>query len=253
MRVVSQAIHRAWPLAVLITATSAWSAEVPAEAPADPPEEVPDCSVAVNGSGETEIEPGLPLVVIAYWFVPGGGDSTAPTLEVRSGDAVQAWPLKPASSDQPATGDERRKVWVLEPDATRTLAAGEYRVAFALKEKDKSLAECAPAVVRIAAAGKSKIGDAARFRTKLRYELASGRAAEAEKVAAAWLEKQPESIEALLAAGDVAAGSGDLDRALQLYQQAMERWLRTTESAVEPPVAILSRQSAALRAKENKP
>lgn len=244
MRFNEQAIRKAWPLLILIAGTCAAGAEPPDVLP----EAVPDCSVAVNGAGQTDIEPGLPVVIEAFTIVPGGDASVTPTVEVHSSGKLQTWPLERVALPESDTGDERQLIWMMKPEATRQLPSGEYSVAVTLKEKDQTLIQSAPAVIRISPSGAGKVGDEARFRIRLRYELVGGNSHEAANIATAWLAKQPRSIEALLALGDLAAGSGALEPALQFYRRALERWGETAESAVEPPVAILARQSAVLRA-----
>jgi hypothetical protein len=207
-----------------------------------------DCSVSVNGSGETDIEPGWPVVVEAVLILPDTGESMSPRIRITSASgAAQDWPLKAVESPAGLPSDERVLLWVLEPQSTARLAPGEYSVTISLMNGEKLSGECAPAVVRVSPVAAGKVGDDERFGIRLRYEAARGNLDEAAKIAAQWLEKQPQSIEAMIALGDLAAESGDLAKALGFYQRALDHWRPPEESTIEPPLGLLARRSAIQR------
>jgi tetratricopeptide (TPR) repeat protein len=204
-----------------------------------------DCSISVNGRGEASIEPGIPVVLDAIAVVPAERKTVTTKLKVTLAGKEQAWPLVAAGTTTNEEG-EREALFTLAAEATKTLAAGDYAIAFVMEEKEKPVADCAPAILHVTAAG--KLRDEVAFAARLDYELVSGHKEEAAEIAKAWVEKKPESIDAMLGAGDAAMAAGRPRDALPLYEKALRQALKSAPAGAEPPMAIFARRDAADRA-----
>ena len=218
--------------------------------PGAPDDESADCSVAVNGASETAVPPGIPVVIEALVLLPKiGGAAIESHLRITSSDGNQVTlPLealkKPdANADK---SDERSLTWLLTPDASGGVAPGEYFVSMVLTHGKDEVARSAPAVIHVDP--KAELNDDERNLIHLRYALARGDRDGASKRASQWLEKNPRSVDALVALGDLAVAADDLPGAMKRYQQALELITNPTTQPGEPPRAILARRSAVLRA-----
>ena len=150
-------MKRILPLATFVASLFLPTAVAQTSAPS---EMESDCSISVNGTEESFIEPGLPAVFDAYLFVHATDKAATPILKITDANhAVQHWPLKSMEVAQRADDEMRVLKWTLDLDSTKSLGGGKYFVTIALIKGEQTLVESAPAVVNVVPEGSENLSE----------------------------------------------------------------------------------------------
>lgn len=230
----------------------------------------PEVAVAVNGTQETEVFQGDPLVVIVLVqhplrFAPadqvrpiklgkdGEGWAAVVSLRIRDQAGAAEWPLELVSPPTaPLVLDafsEGMLFFALKPEATTILRPGSYSIAAAVGESD-----AVPATVMIAPPAPGTLSAEQQRLRDLnlgQYYEVIGAADQAMAVVERLLARNPQDVTAWELKGDFALSNGDRKTARAAYDAALESYFSKPDATEEPRLLLMKRNALYRPAGEN--
>ena len=216
----------------------------------------PFVGASVNGTTETELAPGWPLMVRATFVHPQFPDASAAPIsiatnairiEVRtSGGVVVNWPLEMLASDAAVVIEGTKTAtlrWTLAPEAAAALDRGNYSAVVRIDGVDT---DSAP--VRIRLVSRTDQDDFRLLLLNAAYAWWRGETDRALDATSSLLSQDADNIGVLELRGDIQASAGNNYAAYQDYERAVTLTMQDANAAKELPQILITKRNAALSA-----
>jgi hypothetical protein len=247
------------------------AAEAPAPGPSqnvapepDPRPDSPVLHLQVNGASFAEVYAGWPVIIRAEaiapddreWPLSGGADSVSTLfhLEVR-GSGTWSPDSVIQSPSRMSIGPSRRllMVWVLSPERSAALAAGDYHLTVRLMGTGidgswKGSVSSPEAVVNLQAEPKPLPSTLASQKEETAIEVVFWKegVVKALPLVMAARRKSPHRWQLMVLEGHLQASARKFRESIQAYEDAIAEWRRQNPRALDPPMALLAQRESIL-------
>ena len=235
---------------------------------------VPEVGLDVNGQADATVATGWPLLIRAVVVsadgqpvklgMNGGAWTQALRLSVTNQNgAAQSWPVQavaPGSQALNLSGIATAEaVWLVAPSDTANIAAGVYNLSATLDAtagaangawSGRVSSGGASVLLQPEPAALTAEQEASKYLAISAYSRLGGDAAGARTALDTLISRRPDALKAYTEKADLLAAANDFSGALDLYEQALSKFLAANPNAAEPltlftaPIADLAARLA---------